>query len=140
MPAGEKRQGNLRTMRLEALRLMRKLARFRPRLIGSVWTGHVRQGSDIDIHVFSNSLAAVTGVLDELGMQYDVEPKRIVKFAEERMFIHIHVYDRFNYELTMYPEAKANYPFRSSITGKPIEKASIAELEELLCPERPDGD
>jgi hypothetical protein len=33
-------------MRLEALRLMRVLARFRPRLIGSVCTGHVRAGSD----------------------------------------------------------------------------------------------
>ena len=33
---GPKRLDNLRDMRFEALRLMRKLARFRPRLIGSV--------------------------------------------------------------------------------------------------------
>ena len=31
---------------------MRLLRPFRPRLIGSVMTGHVRKGSDIDIHVF----------------------------------------------------------------------------------------
>ncbi len=57
---GPKRLDKIRDMRLEALRLMRKLARFRPRLIGSVWTGHVRQGSDIDIHLFSDSLTLVT--------------------------------------------------------------------------------
>src|SRR4051812_9066365 len=49
---GPKRLEHLRDMRLDALRLMRMLARFRPRLIGSVRTGHVRKGSDIDIHIF----------------------------------------------------------------------------------------
>ena len=43
------------------------LARFRPRLIGSVRTGHVRKGSDIDIHIFGDSLALVTDTLDETG-------------------------------------------------------------------------
>src|SRR5260221_9547754 len=52
---GERRTQNLRDMRLEALRMMRLLRPFRPRLIGSVMTGHVRKGSDIDLHVFSNS-------------------------------------------------------------------------------------
>jgi predicted nucleotidyltransferase len=43
---GDKRTEHLRGMRLEALRLMRILRVFRPRLIGSVMTGHVRKGSD----------------------------------------------------------------------------------------------
>ena len=61
MHEGPKRLEHLRDMRVEALRLMRKLARFRPRLIGSVWTGHVRHGSDIDIHIFCDSLVARHG-------------------------------------------------------------------------------
>ena len=73
MHEGPKRLENLRDMRLEALRMMRKLARFRPRLIGSVWTGHVRKGSDIDIHIFCDSLALVTDTLDEHGLSYEVE-------------------------------------------------------------------
>jgi hypothetical protein len=44
---GPKRLETLRDMRLDGLRLMRILARFRPRLIGSVRTGHVRKGSDM---------------------------------------------------------------------------------------------
>src|SRR3954451_1063538 len=43
---GDKRTEHLQEMRLEALRLMRLLRAFRPRLIGSVMTGHVRKGSD----------------------------------------------------------------------------------------------
>ena len=137
---GAKAAGNLRDMRLDALRMMRLLARFRPRLIGSVRTGHVRKGSDIDLHIFCDSLALVTDTLDELGLQYDVEHKRIVKYGEERTFTHIHLHDGHNFELTLYPEDKVHYVFKSSITGKAIERASIAELEELLRAEHPDID
>jgi len=137
---GPKRLDHLRDMRVEALRLMRKLARFRPRLIGSVWTGHVRHGSDIDIHIFSDSQAIVTGTLDDYALPYEVEKKRIVKYGEERVFTHIHVDDRFPYELTLYPEDKVHYVFKSSITGGPIERASIAELEDALKAEDPEID
>ena len=62
---GDKRTKHLREMRLEALRLMHLLRAFRPRLIGSVMTGHVRKGSDIDLHVFSDSPTLVTELLEE---------------------------------------------------------------------------
>src|SRR4051812_47896224 len=82
MHEGPKRLEHLRDMRIEALRLMRQLTRFRPRLIGSVWTGHVRHGSDIDIHIFSDSLSLVTDTLDGRGLPYEVQRKRIVKYGE----------------------------------------------------------
>lgn len=134
---GDKRTANLRAMRLEALRLMRLLRPFRPRLIGSVMTGHVRKGSDIDLHVFCDSPALITDLLEQAGCQYDLERKQVVKHGEARVFTHIHIPDRFNFELTVYPEDKAQYVFKSSITGKAIERASIRELEELLTHEYP---
>src|SRR6059058_1721393 len=137
---GDRRTENLRDMRLEALRLMRILRPFKPRLIGSVMTGHVRKGSDIDLHLFSDSPGLITDLLEQEGYQYDVERKQIVKHGEARTFTHVHVHDRFNFELTIYPENKAHYVFRSSITGKAIERASIRELEELLQREYPDLD
>src|SRR5437899_5982975 len=137
---GDKRTQHLREMRLEALRLMRMLRAFRPRLIGSVMTGHVRKGSDIDLHVFSDSPALVADMLEQNGCQFDLERKQIVKHGEARVFTHIHVHDRFNFELTVYAEDKAHYVFRSSITGKAIERASIRELEELIQREYPNLD
>src|SRR5437764_5921075 len=135
---GERRTAHLRAMRLQALRLMRLLRTFRPRLIGSVMTGHVRKGSDIDIHLFTDSVGLVTDLLQHEGWQFDVERKQVVKHNEARVFTHIHVHDRFNYELTVYAEDKAHYVFKSSVTGKAIERASIRELEELLNQEYPD--
>src|SRR5437762_8185381 len=135
---GDRRTENLRDMRLHALRLMRKLCRFRPRLIGSVMTGHTRKGSDIDLHLFSDSAEPVTSVLDAEGLQYDVERKQVVKHGEARVFTHVHVYDTFPFELTVYPEDKAHYVFKSSITGKPIERATTRELEELIAREHPE--
>src|SRR6516164_4993179 len=79
---GDRRTEHLRDMRLEALRLMRLLRQFRPRLIGSVMTGHVRKGSDIDIHLFSDSVGLITDLLAQEGYQHDVERKQIVKFSE----------------------------------------------------------
>jgi hypothetical protein len=138
MHEGQNRTTNLREMRIEALRLMKLLVAFRPRLIGSTMTGHIRQGSDIDIHVFSDSIEAVTGVLDLEGFVYDVERKEVRKHGEERVYTHVHVRDRFPIELTVYAANLAHYVFKSSITGKAIERASIAELEEFLAEEYPD--
>jgi hypothetical protein len=137
---GDRRNRHLKEMRLEALRLMRLLRRFRPRLIGSVMTGHVRKGSDIDLHVFCDNAGLITDLLDQEGLQYEVERKQVVKHNEARIFTHVHVFARFNLELTVYPEDKAHYVFRSSITGKAIERASVRELEELLAREYPDLD
>src|SRR5712692_9308279 len=91
---GEKRTENLRDMRLDALRLMRLLRPFKPRLIGSVMTGHIRKGSDIDIHLFTDSAGLVTDLLEQEGYQYDLERKQVVKHNEARVFTHIHVHDR----------------------------------------------
>jgi len=135
---GDRRTENLRDMRLDALRMMRILRLFRPRLIGSTLTGHVRRGSDIDLHVFSDSVEAVAAVLDEEGFSYEVERKRVRKQGEEHTFVHIHIADRFPFELTIYASDMAHFVFKSSITGKAIERASIAELEQLLAREYPD--
>lgn len=135
---GEARRDRLRDMRIEALRVMRLLADFRPRLIGSTLTGHIRKGSDIDIHVFSASVEAIVGVLEYEGLVHDVEHKRVRKHGEERVFTHFHIHDAFPIELTMYPPDKAHYVFKSSITGKAIERASLTDFEQLLQFEYPD--
>jgi predicted HD phosphohydrolase len=137
---GSSRTDNLLAMRLAALAMMRRLAPFRPRLIGSVLTGHIRQGSDIDLHVFSDTAEAITHLLDQDGLDYTVERKQVRKQGEERIFTHIHLADGVPFELTVYAADQAHYVFKSSITGKPIERASIAQLQEFLAAEYPDLD
>src|SRR5207302_7818073 len=93
-----------------------------------------------DLHLFCDSVGLSTELLEQEGCQFDLERKQVVKHNEARVFTHIHVFDRFNFELTVYAEDKAHYVFKSSITGKAIERASIAELEDLLAREYPDLD
>ena len=137
---GNGRFDRLREMRVEALRIMRLLAHCRPKIIGSTFTGYVRQGSDIDIHVFSSSVDAITGSLDAEGMDYEVERKRVRKLGEERLFTHIHIRERFPIELTVYSPDKSSFVFKSSITGKAMERATLPEFELFLRNEYPDSD
>lgn len=137
---GNTRNHHLQDMRVEALRIMLILEKYRPRLIGSVLTGHIRQGSDIDLHLFSDSTESVTAELEYHGIVYDTEYKRIVKNGERQLYKHVHIVDRYPIELTVYPTHKLSFNFKSSITGKPIEKASIPQLIEFLANEYPDLD
>ncbi|MEZ6139368.1 MAG: HD domain-containing protein [Zavarzinella sp.] len=132
---GESRQDRLRDMRFHALQMMHLLRLFKPRLIGSVLTGHIRKGSDIDLHLFSDSVEAITAILEDQCLPYEVERKEIRKNNETRIFTHIHVRDRFPVELTVYAEDLCHFVFKSSITGKAIERVSIRELEEFLSKE-----
>ncbi|MCA9034652.1 MAG: HD domain-containing protein [Planctomycetaceae bacterium] len=137
---GSSRYDRLRDMRLEALRMLQLLERFRPRVIGSTLTGHIRRGSDIDLHVFSVSSDPIERLLEEKGMTFHVERKQVRKHGEERVYTHIHIQDRFPIELTMYSPELVSFGFRSSITGKAIEKASLPEFEEFLKREYPELD
>lgn len=137
---GSGRLDNLREMRIAALRVMRLLEKFHPRVIGSVYTGSVREGSDIDIHVFSDSLEAVLGILDGEGIPYDVERKQVRKDGESQTFTHVHVREAFDVELTVYRAAMRSFGFRSSITGKRIEGATLPQWEQFLCLTYPEID
>lgn len=134
---GSSRDDRLLQMRLVALRIMRILDRFRPKLIGSVLTGHVRQGSDIDIHVFSDSIESIAMRLDEMMLFYEIERKQVRKQGESRVYHHIHLRDQYPVELTVYPASMIGHSFTSSITGKAIERASSAELLQLLTQQYP---
>ena len=120
-------------MRLRAVWWMRRLSQFHPKLIGSVLSGSIREGSDIDLHVFAANPHSITVELDELGVAYELERKRIVKAGEQRVFTHIHVRDEFPLELTVYHPSLLGFRFKSSITNKAIERAGLAEVERLVA-------
>ncbi|WP_153558420.1 HD domain-containing protein [Roseimaritima sediminicola] len=123
----------LEEMRIRALWWMEQLQMFHPRLIGSVLTGHVRDGSDVDIHVFSGNPSAVASRVEQTGMACELERKRVVKNGENRVFSHVHIRDRYPIELTVYPPALLGHRFRSSIDGKAIPRATISELKRLIA-------
>ena len=140
MLEGPARARNLTAMRIEALRFMRLLIRWRPRLIGSVLTGHIRDGSDVDLHVFCDSPGLILELIENEGYRADDERKLVRKAGIDRVFTHIHVAATFPVELTIYRADEANFPFRSSITGGLIERTDEAGLVKLLLESDPEFD
>jgi len=122
-------------MRVVALRAMRALEPFEPRLIGSVSTGHIRRGSDIDLHVFTDDEDALMEHLKALGWRWETERVSIMKGGAMRDFLHVHVQDAFELELTVYPRRDLRFRPRSSTDGKPIVRVKAHALEALIAEE-----
>ena len=125
-------QDRLLQMRMRALWWMEHLQPFHPRLIGSVLTGHIREGSDIDLHVFCGSPDAVLRRAEETGVACELERKRVLKEGVARIFTHIHAHDAYPIEITVYEPSLLGHRFKSSITGKPIERATADQLRRLI--------
>ena len=124
---------NLHQMRRVALEMMELLEAFHPRLIGSVLEGAIKSTSDIDLHVFADEYEEVMRVLDEHGLEYDFDMVTARKNNEIRDFPHVYVYqNEHTIELSIYEPSEMRVRQRSSITGKPMEYATIAKLRKML--------
>ena len=66
---GTKRKERLIQMRKAALEVMWLLGAFCPILIGSVWRGTIKQGSDIDIAVYTDKPEEIVKILKNEGVR-----------------------------------------------------------------------
>jgi hypothetical protein len=128
----EQRTRLLYCMRLLALEVMEELSPLRPRLIGSVSTGHVRRGSDIDLHIFCDELDEVLDQVEELGWPWDTEEVLVRKGGDPRLYHHVFLHLAYRVELSIYPLAELRERPRSSTDGRPIDRLSPARLRALL--------
>jgi hypothetical protein len=128
---GDGRTQRLFAMRIVALETMEALARFTPRLIGSVATGHVRSGSDVDLHVFAWHAAEVEAQVRDLGWVHETQRVSILKHGKVMEFTHVHVPDVFPIELTVYPPNELRNRPRSSTDGKPIVRIRDSALRRI---------
>ena len=78
---GEGRRRLLMEMRIQALKIMRALSDYSPLLIGSVWRGTARKGSDIDITAYAVEHKDVESELIRSG--YIVERSEEVDIMKE---------------------------------------------------------
>lgn len=129
---GDGRTQRLFAMRIVALEAMEALIPFTPRLIGSVATGHVRSGSDVDLHVFAWDAADVESHVRDLGWVHETQRVSILKHGKVMEFTHVHIADVFPIELTVYPPSELRNRPRSSTDGKPIVRIRANALR-LIC-------
>lgn len=122
----------LYAMRIRAVEVMAELQPFSPRLIGSVSTGRIREGSDIDLHIFCNDLMELCNYLDNLNWIYEVN--NVVIQQGGKLIEYTHIYCQFNYpvELSVYPDKEIRVRTRSSTDGKIIDRLSISKVKQLI--------
>lgn len=132
---GGRREERLASMRAIALEYMRMLEEHEPRLIGSVLTGHIRQGSDIDLHFYTDDPLGLYDQLEQAGVAFEVETVRARKRGELMEFVHVYVLDPRGQtlECTVYPHSWLFNQPRSGITGGPLERAGVREVEALVA-------
>jgi len=85
----EERRKLLSSLREEAFKLMGLLKEYAPRLIGSVWRGTARRGSDVDLEVFTEEAMNVIELLK--GVYGDLRVVASTKTAAGTTSRYLHV-------------------------------------------------
>jgi predicted nucleotidyltransferase len=132
---GPKRKERLIQMRKEALHVMRLLGAFCPVLIGSVWRGTIKQGSDIDISVYTDDPEEITKILKAGGF-------RVLKAAWttvnkrgatlESFHIYAESTAKYGLEIVVRSREEAGKKRKCETFGDELKGLNIKELEKVL--------
>ena len=123
----------LKAQRLCAIRAMKFLSQFKPRITGPVLTGTATEFSEIDLHIHSDEPEKIGLFLDEHAIPYTCCEKSIkvnstksVEYPAYRF-----IAEKIQLILIVFPERQMNLIPISSITGKPMPRAVVSRLESL---------
>lgn len=124
----------LHQLRLTALQAMQLLAPFSPRLVGAVLTGSADQHSPIHLHLFADTSEEVGIFLMEHKIPADQDERRVHYQAgkEEQRPLYRFIAGENALELTVFPAKGLRQSPLSPIDGRPMRRANLAELQQLL--------
>ncbi|PWK83525.1 hypothetical protein [Fulvimonas soli] len=130
----------LRARREAAVEAMRFLARFDPRLVGAVLDGTADEHSAVCLHVFSDDPDAVALFLREHGVPAETQTRRlrVSRDMQAEYPVLLFAADGLPFDLTVLPRNALRQAPLDRIDEKPMRRASLAGVEELLA--APDGD
>ena len=132
---GAARKERLIQMRKEALKIMTILKAYGPILIGSVWRGTIRQGSDIDIALYHDVPDEVMDVLKKNGFnpsktEWTTATKR--GKPEASFHIYFETASKQTVELVVRSSEEAERRRKCEIFGDELKGLKIQELERVL--------
>ncbi|MCJ7761828.1 nucleotidyltransferase domain-containing protein [Candidatus Bathyarchaeota archaeon] len=132
---GAPRKERLVQMREEALKIMKILEAYNPLLIGSVWRGTIRQGSDIDIAVYHDSPSEIVNLLKAKGLDVSkTEWTTVTKKGKTESSFHIYTETlrKQRMEIVVRNSEEASRKRKCEIFGDEIKGLNPHELEKLL--------
>ncbi len=132
--AADRHEASLADLRRSALQAMRLMADFQPRLVGPVLTGTASPHSEINLHLFSDSPEAVSLKLEERGVPHEILERRL-RYERERTVSYPalrFVAGRQTVDAVVFPLDGIRQAPSSPVDGRPMRRASAAEVEALL--------
>lgn len=124
----------LRSLRETALDAMRFLARFRPRLVGPVLSGVANPNTGIQLHLFVDAPEEIALFLLDQHIPFEAKENRLKMANGEPVCLPAFRLrmGQTRIDLTVFtPLAEREAPL-SSIHGRPMRRARLAEVEALL--------
>ena len=138
---GKQHEHSLHGQRRVALKAMRLLADFEPRLVGAVLNGSATGFTDIQLHVFSDSAEAV--YLHLLDHRYDYEVfERKLRWTSDRQLAVPSVRFEIDNEMVeafVFPRDGIRQAPISPVDGRPMRRATLQDVSELVT-DRPSFD
>jgi hypothetical protein len=127
-------EAHLQRLRTTAIRAMRLFEGFQPRLVGSVLTGAVTENSDVSLHVFADTPEDIAMRLLENRIPYDITERRVRYTSErtENMPAYRFMAGDVAVEIVVFPIASIRQPPTCPVDGRPMRRARLAELSELI--------
>jgi len=121
-------------LRRDALKIMKRLKAFHPRLIGSVWRGTARKGSDIDIEVFSQNPELVAKAIEDEYEVLRVEHAAKTLNGKTDRFLHIYFKPSPEYEVDIAVNGleRIRERRRCDVYGDLIVGLTLHQLEKIL--------
>ena len=131
---GPARKERLIQMRKEALRIMKILRAYSPILIGSVWRGTIRQGSDIDIAVYHDVPDEILNFLKSGVKIAKTEWTTVTKRGKTEASFHIYVEtsSKQKAEIVVRSPDEEGYRRKCEVFGDELKGLNVQELEWVL--------
>lgn len=132
---GEAYREQLRALRRTAVRAMRMLEAYRPRLVGAAVDGAVHHGHRVQIHAFSDAPEQLDFELENHAIAFHTDERRY-RGARRGEFVH---YPMVRFEagevgvdVTIFPETGIRQAPPSPVDGAPMKRLDRAAVERLL--------
>jgi hypothetical protein len=130
----DRHENEIAALRRAALEAMRLMSEFEPRLVGPVLAGTASAHSEINLHLFSESAEAVSLRLEERGVPHEVVERRM-RYERDRAVSYPAVRfiaGRQAVDAVVFPVDGIRQSPASPVDGRPMRRASVAEVEALL--------
>ena len=131
---GQSQPQRLEYLREASCKAMQFLDRFKPRLVGPVLDGSATEFSDVSLHLFAEPADDVSIFLMESRIPYELDSQRVTMTNGEVKELPLYqvMLEDVPITLTVFDMKGLRQAPCSPVTGKPMPRASIQSVEELL--------